>query len=437
MKSVRVYPYRWVVLLALMLVILASEMQWLALAPVSRAAVLFYQGQIPADSFIGPDLFTLVYLVVFVVFSIPASFVIDRLGLKVTLRIGALAIAFFSLLKGFCAHRFWIVFVSQVGLSLAHPLVLNSVTTVTARWFPLRERGVAAGLVSFSQYLGLLLIMIIAPLAVFPDSAQALSGALIAPFLFWLGIATSVLSFSAAFLFREKPPTAASLEPFEHENFIDSFKLLFQKRHNMGGFIIVFGLIWGLFNAFIAKIDGIADLAGIEMQGGILGAILLGAGMVGSVIIPGVSDYRRKRKIYFFISTLGLCIGFIVFACMPLLDQVLENTTIISYLCAGVLGFFFLGAIPLGFQYAAELSYPMQEASAQGVLLLNGHFIGIIILLSMSLAGGRYIEQVLIASAALLFAATLAVLFISESPLIITEDERLREAARKESVHQR
>ena len=54
----------------------------------------------------------------------------------------------------------------------------------------------------------------------------------------------------------------------------------------------------------------------------------------------------------------------------------------------------------------------------------------------MNLQGGRFLEHVLIISVAFLFAALLAVLFIKESPIIVTEDERLRSAVHKESVRQ-
>jgi len=53
----------------------------------------------------------------------------------------------------------------------------------------------------------------------------------------------------------------------------------------------------------------------------------------------------------------------------------------------------------------------------------------------MVLQGGVFLERVLTASVALLFAACIGILFIKESPVIITEDERLREAVDKESVH--
>lgn len=435
MKSVRIYSYRWIVLVALMAVIMASEMQWLVLAPISRAAGAFYASQIPAESLIGPDLLTLIHLLVFIFISIPASLAIDKIGLKWTLRSSAILLALFSLLKGFGAHHFWTVVIAQIGLSIAHVLILNNVTLVTARWFPLRERGFAIGLVSFAQYLGLFLIMIISPSAVVSNPDFPGYGEGIPQLLLWLGVATALGAIAVLFLFKEKPPTPSSLEPFEIDSFLSSFKLLLHKKH-MGGFIAIFGLMWGLFNVFIAKIDSITAFIGVQNSNGIVGVILLVGGMVGSVIVPLLSDYFRKRKLFFFISMVGIFVGVVVFASIPLLDAFFSSSTMFGFIAAGMLGFFFQSAIPLGYQYASELSYPVQEASSQGVLLMNGHFIGVIILIFMNIHGGSLLEYVLIASVALLFAAVLAVLFIKESPIIVTEDERLRAAVNKESVRQ-
>jgi len=436
MKSVRVYPYRWVVLSALMAVILASEMQWLVLAPISRAAGAFYGSQIPPESLIGPDLLTLIHLIVFVFFSIPSTLIIDKVGLKWTLRSSAIFLALFGLVKGIGSYNFYVVVTAQVGLSIAHALILNNVTLVTARWFPLRERGFAIGLVSLAQYLGLFLIMIISPRLVVTNPSMSEYGSGISSLLFWLGIITAVGAVAVLFLFKEKPPTPSSQEPFEVESYITSFKMLLHKKH-MGGFIAIFGLVWGLFNVFIAKIDSITAFIGVQNSNGLVGVLLLAGGMVGSVIVPFLSDYTRKRKMYFFICMVGVFVGVLVFASIPLFDTLLESTTLLGYVAATIVGFFFQSAIPLGYQYASELSYPVKEASSQGVLLLNGHLIGVALLMLMSLQGGAYLEQVLIVGVALLFAAVLGVLFIKESPIIVTEDERLREAVEKESVHQR
>ena len=429
MKSVRIYAYRWVVLGALMAVIMASEMQWLVLAPISRAAGAFYAQQIPVDSLIGPDLLTLIHLVLFVFFSIPATLIIDKVGLKWSLRSSAILIAVFSLIKGIGSHHFGMIVVAQIGLSISYTLILNTVTLVSSRWFPLRERGLATGLVSFAQYFGLFLVMIIGPRMVVTNPRIASYGSGIPELLFWLGIVTAVPAIAVLFFFKEKPPTPSSYEPFEIESYLSSFKLLLHKKH-MRGFIAIFGLVWGLFNVFIAKVDSITAFIGVENSNGIVGLLLVLSGLVGSVVIPFLSDYMRKRKVFVLICMIGISVGMIIFALVPLFD----SPAVIGFIAAALLGFFFQSAIPLGYQYASELSYPVKEASSQGVLLLNGHFVGMVLLVFMNLEGGRYLEQVLIVSVALLFAAVLGVLFIKESPIIVTEDERLREAVDRESI---
>lgn len=434
MKSVSVYSYRWVVLSALMVVIMASEMQWLVFAPVSRAAFEFYSDQINPYSMLSPDILTLIHLLSYLIFTIPASFFINKIGLKWSLRIAAILIAVFSLMKGFSAHQFNLVVISQLGLSLGHVIVLNSVTSVTNRWFPFKERGFASGLVSFAQYLGLLLIMIIAPRVVGTDPSMGEYGNGLPTLLMVLGIITSISAVAVIFLFKEKPPTPSSLEAVQIESFIESFRLLFHKKH-MAGFMIIFGLSWGLFNVFIAKIDSITAFVKIENSNGILGVLLLVGGLMGSIIIPFLSDYYRKRKFFFSMSILGIFIGVVIFAFYPnLLEKGMPF--FIIYILVAFLGFFFQSTIPLGYQYAYELTYPVQEASSQGVLLFNGHLVGTVLLVFMNVDGGAYIEWVLIASIALLFAAFCGSLFVKESPVIVTEEERLKEAAKKEWVHQ-
>jgi len=435
MKSIRVYSYRWVVLSALMIVLMASEMQWLIFAPISRVATEFYQLQIPSDSIISPDILTLIHLVSFLIFFIPASFLINKLGLKWSLRSAAILIGVFSLVKGFTASNFNYVVVSQIGLSLGYVIILNSVTAVTNRWFPFKERGFAAGLVSFSQYLGLLLVMIISPRVVNIDPTSAQYGEGLPRLLLVLGIITSVSALGVLFLFKEKPPTPPTLKPVKIDRFYDSLVLLLKKKH-MGGFMIIFGLAWGLFNVFIAKIDSITAFVKIENSNGMLGVLLLVGGLAGSIIIPFLSDYYRKRKFYFAISILGIFLGVVLFAFAPSLLNV-GMPLFFLYIIMAILGFFFQGAIPLGYQYAFELSYPVQEASSQGALLFNGHLVGAVILIFMNIEGGIHLEGVLIASVALLFAALIAIAFVKESPVIVTEEERLKEASGKEWVHQR
>ena len=64
--------YRWVILAVIVPVIIATEMMWLSIAPISSKAVDFY-----GVSSIKIDLLSISYMVMFILFSIPASWVID------------------------------------------------------------------------------------------------------------------------------------------------------------------------------------------------------------------------------------------------------------------------------------------------------------------------------------------------------------------------
>ena len=66
MKNCEVSPYRWVILLSIIPIIISTEMMWLSLAPISSIAESFYG----VDG-IWITLFTMSYMIMFVIFSIP------------------------------------------------------------------------------------------------------------------------------------------------------------------------------------------------------------------------------------------------------------------------------------------------------------------------------------------------------------------------------
>ena len=90
MKQENPYPvYRYVILVAYMLITVAIAIQWLTHAAVARPAELFYGGQFNPDSFLNIDFLAMVYMVAFLVMSFPASYVIDTYGIRTGLSIGA------------------------------------------------------------------------------------------------------------------------------------------------------------------------------------------------------------------------------------------------------------------------------------------------------------------------------------------------------------
>lgn len=420
MRRARVYPYRWAVLIALMSVALVCQMQWLALAPIARAANNFYANQ-------GVDFLALVFFLVFIIISLHYAVIYKKLGQKWTLRLASLLLIIFSLLKGVASRYYWVVLLSQGFLAVSYSLILNSVSLVSERWFALPERGFAVALVVLAQFLGLILVMAVNPRVVVNTPSASNYGAGVEHLQFYLALVSVAVSLVAFFLFRERPPTPAGKEEGNYEKLSTSFKAMFAKK-SMVGFIPIFALVWGLFYALIAQIDSLATFIGVENSNGVAGLIILGAGMLGSLVIPYLSDYFRKRKLFFFFCLSGLFLGFLAFALLPLMGHAL----IFGYIATGFIGFFFQSAISLGFQWATELSYPTKETSVQSVLLWSGHLSGAVFLTLMSVVRVILWRHVVVASVVLLFISTLGLLFVQESPVIVTEEEKFASAMEEE-----
>src|SRR4030042_1623294 len=69
----------------------------------------------------------------------------------------------FGLARGRLGSSFTWVFVSQIGLAVGQPFVMNAITKVGARWFPLSERATAASVPSLAQFVGIIAAMAATP----------------------------------------------------------------------------------------------------------------------------------------------------------------------------------------------------------------------------------------------------------------------------------
>jgi len=171
--------------------------------------------------------------------------------------------------------------------------------------------------------------------------------------------------------------------------------------------------------------DSIAAHAGVEDSDGLIGGLMLIGGIVGASILPVLSDKFRKRRIFLVICVTGMVPGIFGLAFAGNLSA--DPTTIytISLISSFVLGFFIMSAGPLGFQYAAEVSHPAPESTSQGMLLWVGQITGMIFVASMSIENNRYLPALMTAFAALSLISAAVVLLLRESPMIITERDRL------------
>ncbi len=420
-ENFKIYPYRWVVLAAFMFITFVIEIQWLAHAAVARPAGIFYEGQFAAGSFFNIDFLAMVYMLVYLIMSIPASYVIDTYGIKPGLGIGAVLLGISGLVKGIFATDFQIVLVAQIGLAVAQPFILNAVTAVSVRWFPLKERGLAAGLSVLAQYLGIIVAMLVTPLMIGTEPDLAGYGQGFERMLMIYGVLSLVAALVSLIFIKEYPPSAPSEEEYVRHNFFEGIRYIFRQR-DMLITLALFTVGLGIFNAISSMTDAIAANIGVKDSDGLIGGLMLIGGVIGALIIPVLSDKQQKRKKFLVMCMIGAVPGILGLTFAGFISEDPQTGYMIALVSSFILGFFIMSAGPIGFQYAAEVSAPAPESTSQGLLLLVGQVSGLVFVAGMSIDRNAYLNQFMILFSVLSFLIIVGVLLLKESPMMKTDN---------------
>jgi cyanate permease len=363
LTNFKVYGYRWVMLSVYMLVVAINQLLWITFAPITGDAAQYYG---VSDLLIG--ILSMSFMVVFIVVSIPASWIIDTYGIRTGVGIGVVLTGVFGMLRGLVTNNYDLLLLSQIGIAIGQPFLLNAITKIAARWFPLKERAMASGLGTLAMYVGILAGMTLTP---YLTLSSGISG-----MLFIYG----VIAVSGAVVFivlaKEGPPTAPCRPDQEERSLVyDGFKSTLRTR-DFNWLMLIFFIGLGVFNSVTTWIEDILRPRGFTAtQAGITGGLMILGGIVGALIIPMLSDHYRKRTPFIIIALVGATLG---------LTIITFSTSYWAILASGAtLGFFLLSSGPIGFQYAAEITYPASEGTSNGILLLMGQVSGIAFIFGM------------------------------------------------------
>lgn len=378
-EDYKLYSYRWVVLVVFMFINLTIQMLWISYAPITGLAAEFYG---VTDLQIG--LLSMTFMIAFIPFSIPASWVIDTYGFRLAVGIGAVLMGVFGFTRGLAGTNYVFVLLSTIGVAVAQPFLLNAWTTVPAKWFPVESRATAVGLVTLANLVGTALGMVLTPILMENISISTVQ-------LVYGGIA----AFSAVLfliLARETPPTppcapgqetrALMLDGLKHALRIKPF--LF--------FLIVSFIGLGIFNGLTTWIEAIIRPRGFTpTDAGTLGALMIAGGLVGAVVLPAFSDKSGKRQPFLMLAFLGAIPG--------LVGLTFAGTGFLLFPSAFLLGFFLVSAMPIGMQYAAEITYPTPEGTSNGLIQLfgQGAVVFVYIMEAMKSPNGSFTPSLILA----------------------------------------
>jgi len=372
--------YKWIVLTVFIIVALISQLLWLTFAPISSEMEKIY-GVTAFDI----SLLSLVWPLIFVITAIPVGIFIDKKGFKISVAFGSLFLAVFSILRIFSFFpepNFTILLISQTGAAISQPFIFGSITKISASWFPKNEQGLATGLGTIGLFLGMMIALAITPLIYLSYGAINL-------LIIYAGISCAaailfiILAKEGKKISSKEEITSFSLKDIWSLSKLKPFLIL-----EFGFFVVVGG-----FTALMTWLEQILNSLhniGID-QAGIIGGLMIIGGIIGSIIIPVISDKSKKVKIFVIIN-LGIgtfslfLIGF--FSGFLLLSLIFF-----------IMGFFLMSALPLVLEMSSKIAGPGIEGQASSLLWFFsqvGSVILIIIIEPIKIIWGNYYYSIIL-----------------------------------------
>jgi sugar phosphate permease len=397
--SVRTYGYRWVILVAFILITAMNQALWITFAPITSDAMKFY-----ATSDIAIGLLSMIFMIVYIVIFLPAAWLIDSWGFRGAVSLGAGLTAVFGITRGLFADNFTLVFISQIGIAIGQPMILGAITKLCARWFPESERGTAVGLGTLALYLGILAALIVTPMLL---GAYGMKGMLLID-----GVVTAIAALLFIFIAREHPPTPPGPASNEVRTLVfDGLRHMLKQKD----FIILMAIFFiglGMFNGVTTWIEEIVGPRGFTTaQAGLAGGSMLIGGIIGAIVIPLISDSTRRRKPFIILALAGLLPG--------LVGLTFAASWWLLLASAFLFGMFLLSAGPIGFQYGAEITLPAPEGTSNTLLIVMGQISGIVFIFGMDAfkAPSGSMSGSLLALTGLAVLALVLSMFLKESPI--------------------
>ncbi|KYQ47928.1 putative MFS-type transporter C09D4.1, partial [Trachymyrmex zeteki] len=362
--EIKVYKKRWLILTLFVVYSASNAMQWIEYSIITNIVAKYYN---VSDYVV--DMTSMIYMITYIPLIFPASYLLDNFGLRWTVIVGALGTTIGSWLKVFSVapDRFWITFCGQTVI-----YEFTRQTFLFILFLGLNDNFLGRSSLEFLLQLGIAIGFLFPPMLVpNKDSCEIERG--LQRMFYIVAAITSVVLILILIFFKSAPPLPpSSAQVVQREKsesnkdvkkFLNSLTRLWSNRGYLL-LLISYGINVGIFYAISTLLNRLVtkEYSDSEEDAGRIGLTIVCAGMVGSIVCGILLDKTHK----FWLTTVGVyvcsLVGMIIFT------FTLNVKIYVVYITAGILGFFMTGYLPVGFELAAELTFPEPEGTSTGLL---------------------------------------------------------------------
>ncbi|XP_057328981.1 feline leukemia virus subgroup C receptor-related protein 2 [Microplitis mediator] len=377
----KIYRIRWFILAIFVIYSASNAMQWIQYSIITNIVMKYYK----IENSLPVDMTSMIYMITYIPFIFPASYILDRYGLRYAALAGGFGTALGSWVKVFSVgqDQFWIAFIGQTIVASSQCFILSVPARLAAVWFGPDQVSSACSIGVFGNQLGIAIGFLFPPMLVKNSDDPTVIGDGLRVMNYMNCAITTVIFFLILFFFKAKPPLppspvqAVQNELEKSDDFLRSLKRL---GLNFGYMMLLmsYGINVGIFYAISTLLSRIIDthFPGSEEDAGRMGLAIVCSGMLGSVLCGVILDKTRKFKETTLVVYIFSLLGLILFTFI-----LNSGTIIVFYVTLSLLGFFMTGYLPVGFEFAAELTYPEPEGTSAGLLNALVQVFGIIFIM--------------------------------------------------------
>ncbi|XP_014446555.1 feline leukemia virus subgroup C receptor-related protein 2 isoform X2 [Tupaia chinensis] len=335
LSVIKVSRRRWAVVLVFSCYSMCNAFQWIQYSSINNIFMHFY-----GVSAFAIDWLSMCYMLTYIPLLLPVAWLLEKFGLRTIALAGSAlnCIGAWVKLGSLRPHLFPVTVLGQVICSVAQVFILGMPSRIASVWFGANEVSTACSVAVFGNQLGIAIGFLVPPVLV-PNIKDQDKLAYHISIMFYIigGVAT----------------------------------LLF--------ILVIIGLNAGAFYALSTLLNRMVILhyPGEEVNAGRIGLTIVIAGMLGAVISGIWLDRSKTYKETTLVVYIMTLVGMVVYTLTLNLGHLW-----VVFITAGTMGFFMTGYLPLGFEFAVELTYPESEGISSGLLNVSAQVFGIIFTIS-------------------------------------------------------